>query len=89
MPQVSFTSTLERHLAAPASTVPGATVREALEEVFRANPRLRSYVVDEQGRLRKHVAVFVDGEVILDRLRLSDPVQPTSAVFVMQALSGG
>ncbi len=89
MPVVTFTTTLERHLAAPASSVPGSTVREALEEVFRANPRLRAYVLDDQGRLRKHVAVFVDGEVVVDRAGLSDRVQPSSAVFVMQALSGG
>lgn len=89
MPVVTFTATLERHLAAPASTVSGATVREALEEVFRANARLRGYVLDDQGRLRKHVAVFVDGEGVVDRAGLTDPVQPSSAIYVMQALSGG
>ncbi|WP_242345087.1 MoaD/ThiS family protein [Anaeromyxobacter terrae] len=89
MPVVTFTTTLERHLAAPVSTVPGATVREALDEVFRANPRLRGYVLDDQGRVRKHVVVFVDGELVADRIRLTDPVRPSSAVFVMQALSGG
>ncbi len=89
MPVVTFTSTLQRHLAAPVATVAGATVREALEEVFRANPRLRGYVLDDQGRLRKHVVVFVDGELVADRVRLADPVRPASAVYVMQALSGG
>ncbi|TWU00285.1 hypothetical protein Pla108_12340 [Botrimarina colliarenosi] len=51
--------------------------------------KLKSYVLDEQGRLRRHVAVFVDGRLITDRLGLSDAVTPTSEVFVMQALSGG
>jgi hypothetical protein len=41
VPEVTFTAALERHLAAPPAKVGGATVREALEEVFRANPRLR------------------------------------------------
>jgi molybdopterin synthase sulfur carrier subunit len=89
MPVVTFTRTLERHLAAPATSVAGTTVREALDEVFRANPRLRGYVLDDQGRLRKHVVVFVDGELVADRDRLTDSVRPSSAVFVMQALSGG
>jgi hypothetical protein len=89
MPEVTFTSTLERHLAAPPARVGGATVREALEEVFRENPRLRGYVLDDQGRLRRHVMVFVDGEPVLDRDGLGDRVSPAARVFVMQALSGG
>ena len=89
MAEVSFTPVLQRHLAAPRATVSGATVREALEEVFRAEPRLRGYVLDDQGRLRTHVQIFVDGELVRDRDRLSDAVSPASEVFVMQALSGG
>jgi hypothetical protein len=52
-------------------------------------PRLRGYVLDDQGALRHHMMVFVDGEPIRDRARLSDLVRPTSEVYVMQALSGG
>jgi molybdopterin synthase sulfur carrier subunit len=89
MAEVTFTETLRRHLAAPPATVDGATVREALEGVFRTNPRLRGYLLDDQGRLRRHVTVFVDGAVIADRDGLGDPVGPASKVFVMQALSGG
>jgi sulfur carrier protein ThiS len=89
MPEVKFTQNLERHLSAPAVEVVGATVREALDQVFERNPQLRSYVLDDQGRLRKHVVVFVDGELVEDRVRLSDPVEPGSELFVMQALSGG
>jgi molybdopterin synthase sulfur carrier subunit len=89
MPQVSFTQNLQRHLSAPPRKAPGATVREALDHVFRENPRLRGYVLDDQNRLRKHVAIFVDGQMIHDRDRLSDEVGPASELFVMQALSGG
>jgi len=89
MPEVKFTQNLERHMSAPAVEVAGATVREVLDQVFERNPQLRSYVLDDQGRLRKHVVVFVDGELVEDRIRLSDPVEPASELFVMQALSGG
>ena len=89
MPQVTFTQNLQRHVSAPASVVAGATVREALDQVFRDNPRLRGYVLDDQGRLRKHVVVFIDGKMVNDRARLSDPVDESSELFVMQALSGG
>ena len=71
------------------SEVQATTVHEALAAVFTSNPRLRGYVVDERGALRKHMSVFVDGEQLRDRATLSDPVQPDGEVYVMQALSGG
>ena len=89
MPQVSFTRNLQRHLNVPAAVVSGATVREALEGVFVQNPKLRSYVLDDQGRLRKHVVVFVDGQMIKDRSQLGDRLEDSSELLVMQALSGG
>ena len=89
MPEVKFTENLRRHLETPECTVGGATVREALDRVFDTQPRLRSYVLDDQGRLRKHVVVFVDGKMVHDRDGLSDAVSEKTEVFVMQALSGG
>lgn len=89
MPQVTFTQNLQQHLSAPPRRVEGATVREALDAAFRENPRLRGYVLDDQGRLRKHVVIFVDAQMIQDRERLGDEVGPESEVVVMQALSGG
>ena len=89
MAHVTFTQNLQRHLTAPPQEVDGATVREALDDVFSQNPQLRGYVLDDQGRLRKHVVIFVDGEQISDRVRLSDALGSTSEIVVMQALSGG
>ncbi len=89
MPRVVFTGNLQRHVACPPSEGEGATVREVLASVFARYPRAEGYVVDEHGALRHHMVVFVDGEAVSDRRRLSDPVGPRSEVFVMQALSGG
>lgn len=89
MPVIRFTANLVRHRLVPEITAGGTSVREALEEAWAGDPLLRSYVLDEQGRLRKHVNVFVDGEMIADRLRLSDPVAPGAEIYVLQALSGG
>lgn len=69
--------------------VEAPTVRDALQAVFVTTPALRSYLVDEQGALRKHVTVFVDGTPIRDRVRLSDALRPDSDIDVLQALSGG
>lgn len=89
VPQVHFTSNLERHLAVPSREVAGATVADALAAVFADNPKLRHYLLDDQGRLRKHVNIFVNGEPVADRERLSDAIAARDEVFVFQALSGG
>ena len=89
MPRVVFTRNLQRHLDCPPVEAPGESVRAALDEVFAANPRLRGYILDDQGRLRHHVVVFVDGYQVHDRDGLADPVADGSQIAVMQALSGG
>ena len=89
MPMVAFTQNIQRHVQCPPTDAPGATVREVLEAVFAGNPRARAYVLDDQGVLRKHMVVFVNGNAIEDRATLSDPVPKDAAVYVMQARSGG
>jgi hypothetical protein len=82
MPRVTFTGNLQRHLDCPPADVPGATVREALEAVFAQNPRARGYVLDDQGAVRRHVVIFVGGQPVNDRQRLSDPVSPGAEIAV-------
>ena len=89
MVRVAFTANLQRHLAVPECRVEAATVQAALEAVFVEQPRLRGYLLDDQGRVRQHVAIFVDGQQIRDREQLSDPVAASSEIYVVQALSGG
>ena len=89
MAVVTFTSNLERHIECPSRRVEGSTVREALDAAFDGNARLRGYVLDDQGRLRKHVLVLVDGALIRDRDLLADPITDTASIYVAQALSGG
>jgi molybdopterin synthase sulfur carrier subunit len=89
VPRIVFTSNLQRYMDCPERTVNGATVRAALEEVFGMQPRVRGYVLDDQGHLRKHVHIFVDGQRVSDGVRLDQPVGKQSEIYVMQALSGG
>lgn len=89
MPRVSFTANIQRHVACPTMTVEGNTVRAALDAVFQENPSARRYVLDDQGALRKHMAIFIDGTLVRDRTHLSDAVPEGAAVHVFQALSGG
>jgi sulfur-carrier protein len=89
MAMVLFTSNLTRHVECPEIAMPGKTVSEVLDGVFSGNETLRGYILDEQGSLRKHMGIIVDGVVVADRVKLSDPVGPDSRIYVLQALSGG
>ena len=59
------------------------------DSVIAQNPQARGYVLDDQAALRKHMAIFVDGQIIRDRARLTDAASETSRIYVIQALSGG
>jgi len=89
MALVVFTPQLRRFTDAPEVHTPAATLRAALEAAFAINPRLRGYVLDDQGHLRPNVVAFIDGRRSRDRIAQSDPLGPDSRVHVMQALSGG
>ncbi len=89
MVRVNFTENIQRHCACPSTEVRGDTVRQVLDEVFAANQKARGYVLDDQGGLRRHMIVFVNGETVRDRVKLTDRVSDGAEVYVMQALSGG
>lgn len=89
MVRVSFTENIQRHVQCPQTSVSGANVGEVLAAVFSANPRAKGYVLDDQGGVRRHMIVFVNGKAIADRTGLSDAVPDGAEVYVMQALSGG
>lgn len=89
MPTLTFASSIERHVACPPASVDASTVGEALARYFEANPAVRAYVLDEQGVVRHHVAVFLDGTQLRDRAALDEPVSATTEIYVMQSLSGG
>ena len=89
MATVRFTRNIQRHVECPTREIPGSTLRAVLDQYFRGNERARGYVLDEQGRIRQHMVVFIDGELVRDRDRLGDAVGPQSVIDVIQALSGG
>ena len=89
MASVVFTPALRRFLRVPDTRVAAATVVDALKGVFGDNPALRSYVLDDQGALRRHVAIYVNGEPVRDRTGLGDPVASDDEIYVFQALTGG
>ncbi len=90
MAHVTFTSHLTRFFPDLAEgDVDAATVRELVDALDRRYPGFASYVVDDTGRLRPHVNIFVGEEPISDRNALGDRLGPGTPVFIVQALSGG
>ena len=88
MAQVTFTAHLKHVAPAEVVAAAGATVGEALSEIFAQHPALRGDILDDQDRLRLHIAIFVDA-VHVRRDALNYPLAPDSDLYVMQALSGG
>jgi sulfur carrier protein ThiS len=87
--EVVFARAFRRHVDCPDAKVIGATVGDALGSYFAERPDVRSYVLDETGALRKHVAVFLNDELVDDRDTLCDAVFDGDVIQVFQALSGG
>jgi molybdopterin synthase sulfur carrier subunit len=86
---VRFTESIQRHVQCPTREIAGTTLRDVLEVYFADNQRARGYVLDDQGALRKHMAIFIDGRQVRDRNALSDRVDPDAIVDLIQSLSGG
>eukprot|EP01030_Chromulinospumella_sphaerica_P018443 gene18443-18307_t len=78
MAQLIFTQQLARFLPVPQVSSTAADLRTALEQAFAGQPRLRSYVLDEQGHLRANVVIFIDGQRTRERQRLDDALQADS-----------
>lgn len=64
----------------------GRTLDELFDDLDRRHPGLRFRVVDEQGRLRPNMRIFVNGVGVRD---LRHALQPDDFVAVVLALSGG
>lgn len=89
VPRITFTPQLRRFIDTPEFESTAPRLRALLDEAFARNPRLRGYVLDDQGHLRPNVVIFIDGQRVADRIALDDPLPPASTVHVLQALSGG
>ncbi len=89
MASVIFGQALQRHVQCPTVEVSGRTVREALDAAFAVHPSARSYVLDDQAHVRKHVSIFCDGHMVRDRTMLAHDISDRSEILIVPALSGG
>lgn len=90
MVTVEFAASLRRHVPCAPQSVPPGNLRAVLGAALAAAPpELAHYVLDDQGSVRKHVAVFVNNTMVHDRTTLTHPIADGDTVLVIQALTGG
>jgi len=92
MTRIVFAKAFRRHVECPDDAVDVTatpTLGAALDAYFGGHPAVRGYVVDEAGKVRRHITLFVDGTQVTHADALTTPVGSGSTVHVFQALSGG
>jgi sulfur carrier protein ThiS len=86
---VTFAASLQRHIPCPPQNVAPASLREVLTAALLAAPDLKHYVFDDQSNIRKHVAVFINRDMLQNRADLTQTLNAGDQVLVVQALTGG
>ena len=89
MATIAFTSHLQSVGPSVPVQRPGATVGVVIDALEAEYPLLLNYILDDQRRVRQHIAIFVDGVLHPRESVLAEPVGESSEVYVFQALSGG
>jgi len=85
MAQVMLRAPLSELCGGRSHVVAGAAVRYGLVALEAAHPAIAGWVLDEQGRIREHVNVFVNGTHGEERT----PVADADRVHVLPAITGG
>ena len=90
MAVIQFTNALKRfYPTLDELSIEVENVNEVLEKIENHFPGIKGYLMEDNGSLRQHINIFVDGELIEDRENQTDALNNESEVFIMQALSGG
>lgn len=89
MVTVEFAASLRRHVECAPQTVAAGSLCAVLQAALAAAPELSHYVLDDQGYIRKHVAVFINQTMVTNRQNLALPVASGDQVLVIGALTGG
>lgn len=85
MAQVMLRAPLSELCGGRLHAIAGATVGEVLVALEREHPPIAGWVLDERGRIREHVNVFVNGE----RGREDTALSPDDRIHVLPSISGG
>ena len=86
---VTFAASLQRHIPCAPQNVAPTSLREVLSSALLAAPELSHYIFDDQANIRKHVAIFINRDMLKNRADLTQNLHPGDQVLVVQALTGG
>lgn len=84
--RVMIPSALRSYTEAGHAEAQGATLAALLDDLERQYPGIRFRMVDEQGRIRRHIRIFINGSQSHD---LAEKLSAADEVIIAQALSGG
>ena len=84
--KVLIPSALRSYTERSKAEANGATLAAVLADLDRAYPGIRFRMIDEQDRIRRHIRIFVNGDQVRE---LSQSLNATDEVIIVQALSGG
>ena len=84
--KVLIPSALRAYTESAQAEASGATLADMLDALDRQYPGIRFRMIDEQGRIRRHIRIFFDGEQVRD---LAQPLRADGELIIVQALSGG
>jgi len=84
--KVLIPSALRSYTELGEAEASGAMLAAVLVDLDRTYPGIRFRMIDEQDRIRPHIRIFVNGAQVRD---LSQPLNATDEVIIVQALSGG
>lgn len=92
MPHVEMTQHLYRffpQLDNRELEVPAGPVINALLVINDIAPGFTDYLLDDNGALRRHVNMSINGKMIIDKATLTDKIPESGTVYIFQALTGG
>lgn len=73
----------------PSVQATGATVRELISDLTRQYPGLQTRLCDDNGNLRKFIAIFVNGRDIRTLQGAATPLTGNEEITLVPAIAGG
>ena len=89
MIKVILTANLQAYYPEPKFELEVSNLRDILKKMDERRPRFSHYVLEDDGSIRKHVNIFINGDIIRDKSTVDVKLAPGTQIHIMQALSGG
>jgi sulfur-carrier protein len=87
--KVTLTANLQKYYPQAKFDMSASSVKDLLKKMDEVRPYFSAYILEDNGAIRKHVNIFINGEVVRDKSHVEIPLEAGTQVHIMQALSGG